>query len=394
MYFLVVNIFLRSCHNWYKISSLFFMAKKYNMDRDENNLDLHSFFKGLTIVELSSVLAGPLVGSFFAELGARVVKIENKQRGGDPTRNWKLPSESKDSPISAYYVSANIGKESLMLDLGETDDRNIFNQLISEARVVISNLNDTSSTKLKIDFSSLKKINPHIIYAQLYAFDYGEDTPGYDVVMQAECGYIGMCGSPDKPAKIPVAMIDILAAEQMKNGILMALIRQSVSNKAIKINVSLFKSGISALINQAANYLMEGYEPERMGTMHPNIAPYGDLFECSDKKWIILAIGSDEQFNTFAQLMKFTIKDQEHFSKNANRVEERQKLNGIIQNKINDYTSTELCFILNYNRIPHGQVKSLKEVFNHVLAESMIMKRLMYNTEVSSVSTLSFTLTE
>lgn len=393
MYFLDTFNFVFISY-WYKISSLFFMAKKNNMDSDENNLDFQSFFKGLTIVEVSSVLAGPLVGSFFAELGARVLKIENKQKGGDPTRNWKLPSENKDSPISAYYASANIEKETLMMDLGVHSERRIFNHMISEARVVISNLNDTSSKKLKIDFNSLKKINPHIIYAQLYAFDYGEDTPGYDVVMQAECGYIGMCGSPDKPAKIPVAMIDILAAEQMKNGILMALIRQSVSKKAIKINVSLFKSGISALINQAANYLMEGYEPRRMGTMHPNIAPYGDLFECRDKKWIMLAIGSDDQFRTFAQLMKFAHEEQEHFSNNTMRIEERQKLISLIQNKINNYTSKDLIIVLNENRIPHGMVKSMKEVFNHPLAESMIMKRQMYGTEVSSVSTLSFTLAE
>ena len=176
-------------------------------------------FNGIKVVELASVLAGPLVGTFFSELGAEVVKIENKTSGGDPTRQWHTPDESSDH-ISAYYASANYRKKSIFLDLTDREDYQIMCDEIVNADIVVNNLSERINIKLKTSYSEITEINPDIIYCQLYAYDKSDQRPGYDMVMQAECGFLSMSGTPESYAKIPVALIDVLASHQMKEGML------------------------------------------------------------------------------------------------------------------------------------------------------------------------------
>jgi len=175
----------------------------------KTNNKLSYLFKDLTVLDLSSVLAGPQVGSFFAELGAKVIKIENKKSGGDPTRQWKLEGEKGSDVISSYYASANYCKESLFLDLSLKDDYQEVKRLALTSDIILSNYQPRVAKKLKVDYQNLSIDNPKVIYAQLHAYAPDDPRPGYDLVMQAETGFMSMNGQPDgAPSKMPVAIIE------------------------------------------------------------------------------------------------------------------------------------------------------------------------------------------
>jgi len=198
-------------------------------------------FKDLVVVELASVLAGPAVGMFFAELGAKVIKIENKKTNGDVTRNWKLAKEDARDEFSAYYHSINWGKEKMMLDLGSEEDYKRVIELVKTADIVISNFKADSAIKLKMDYESLKHYNPTIIYASVSAYGDHNPAPGFDAMIQAETGWVHMTGEKNgAPVKMPVALIDILAAHQLKQGVLIALLKRQKTGEGSYVSISLF----------------------------------------------------------------------------------------------------------------------------------------------------------
>lgn len=349
--------------------------------------------QGLKVLDVSSVLAGPLTGSFFAEMGAEVIKIENILSGGDVTRQWKLPSENKDNPYSAYYSSANYGKKVEYMDLTQDDDRLKLEKYISEADVVISNFQKKTALKLGLDPHIITQLYPKLIFTQLSAYSWDDPRPGYDLVMQGEAGWISMTGTDnDHLAKLPVAIIDIIASHQMRTATILALLKKAQTGKGQVVHVSLYKSAISALANQASNYLMAGHIPGPMGTLHPNIAPYGDIFHTRDDKKIMLAIGSDAQFK---KLWFTLIKDAvlfHNFEVNSNRVHNRNELCEIIQRFIGQVDFNELASILDQLQLPYCLVHNLEEVFNTQLAKEMINTEVLEEYTVRSVSSIAFSL--
>lgn len=343
--------------------------------------------KGYKVIELASVLAGPLVGSFCAELGARVIKIENVNTRGDITRSWKLPEEDPESPTSAYYASANFNKEVLMLDLKSKGDYQILLEEMEDADIVLSNYQKNTAEKLKIDFQTLKFIKTDLIFIQLNAFEYEDLRSGYDLVMQAETGYISMCGTRSgELVKMPVALIDVLAAHQMKEALLMALFNKLRTGKGSVVHVSLFKSGISALANQAGNFLSVGHIPKPIGTLHPNIAPYGEVFTTLDGIMFILAVGSDGQFKKLGKTLKLANDKLSYFCNNQNRVTERSKLYEVLAKKFREKEWEELKKDFDLLGIPYGQVKNLKEVFQSDLASQMVKRRKDGYAYVSNIA--------
>src|SRR3954465_2895072 len=265
---------------------------------------MEAFFKDLKIVELANVLAGPAVGLFFAELGASVVKIENKRTNGDITRGWKLPTENKDSNYSAYYASVNWNKTSLFIDLGLPEEKQKVYDLIKEADIVISNYKPGDDVKLQMQYDFLRKLNPSLIYAHISGFGNDSSRTAFDLILQAETGFMYMNGTASTgPLKMPVALIDILAAHQLKEGILVALIKRMKTGKGSVVTVSLQDAAIASLANQASNWLMQGYNHQHSGSLHPNIAPYGEIFTTSDSKKIVLAIGNEKQFSKLCELL-------------------------------------------------------------------------------------------
>lgn len=350
------------------------------------------FFKDLKVVELANVLAGPAVGSFFSELGAEVIKIENKRNGGDVTRSWKLASEDAQSSISNYYASVNWNKKSVFVDLTTTEDKQLIYNYIANADLVISNYKPGDDTKLGMDYDTLKTINPKVIYAHITGFGSHEKRTAYDLVLQAETGFMYMNGTQESgPLKMPVALIDVLAAHQLKEGILVALLKKAKTGEGSCIRVSLFDAAIASLANQAGNWLMSKANPSAMGSLHPNIAPYGELFETADNKKIVLAIGSDKQFEHLCSLLNSVELAQDvKFQTNPQRVKNRALLFDLLTSKFKKYTASVLMKEFIRNDIPAGLVKSLQEVFEEPKAKSLVLKETIEGKSTQKVKTVVF----
>lgn len=324
-------------------------------------MDISSIFKGTKIVEFASVLAGPSVGMFFAELGAEVVKVENKLTNGDVTRKWKLPKEDENENISTYYLATNWNKESIFLDLSIQKDSVKAYALIKEADILISNYKLKSAIKLNIDYDSVSKINPSIIYGQIESYTHDPDRSGFDALIQAETGWMYMNGDADGNAtKLPIAIIDLFAAHQLKEGILVALINKLKTGKGSKVSVSLFDSAIASLANQGSAFLNEGIIPERKGSKHPTIAPYGDILKSKDQVEILLAIGTDHQFKLF--IKAFSIDANEYLT-NQQRVKHRITLIDIIQKAFDHFESNDILNICKELNIPATRINNLSMAF-------------------------------
>ena len=289
-------------------------------------------FKNLKVLELSSVLAGPAVGMFFSELGAQVVKVENKTTNGDVTRKWKLPNEKK-SDISAYFCSVNYNKNYVFLDFNNHKDKAELEVLIKNCDVVITNFKGEDAAKFSLEFEDCKKINPNIIYAHIGGFKTNPNRVAFDIVLQAETGFINITGNKKEFAKMPVALIDVLAAHQIKEGILTAMLLQSKEKKAYKVSTTLEETAVASLMNQSSNFLMAKQQAKPLGTLHPNIAPYGEVVTTLDGKKLILAIGTDHQFEVFSNIISIEKKWFNKFKTNQQRVKGRKVLFEIISTK-------------------------------------------------------------
>ncbi len=353
---------------------------------------MDEIFKDLKIIELASVLAGPAVGMFFSELGADVTKIENKNAGGDITRTWKLSKEDTDTPFSAYYCAVNYKKKVMMLNLREQQDRQKVYKMVSEADIVIANYKRSSALKLKMDYETLKSYNDKLIYANISGFGEDSSRVAFDVVLQAESGFMFMNGQPGSPpTKMPVALIDILAAHQLKEGILIALLQRYKNNSGAYVSVSLLEAAVSSLANQATNWLMSGHIPQQMGSMHPNIAPYGELFKTKDDKSIVLAIGSDTQFQKLCSFFnRRDLSDNLSYSTNKSRVQNRTELYEELRVSFESEFAENILTFCHHNFIPIGQVRNMQEVFLQEKAAEMILSENVEAFMTQRVSTLAF----
>ncbi len=348
----------------------------------------NSIFKDLVVIELASVLAGPAVGMFFAELGARVIKIEPKN-GGDVTREWKLESEDSSSKESAYFHSVNYGKEHLFMDLEDPTDVHKLYGLVQTADIVISNFKLLSAKRLKIDHASFFLIKNDIIYAELLAFDHDSKKIGYDAVMQAEAGFLSMSGTKEgELVKMPVALIDLMAAHQMKEAILIALLKKEKTGEGSYIEVSLIDAGIASLANQASNYLNAQHLPKPMGTLHPNIAPYGELFTLKDGNTILLSVGNDAQFERLIQSLD--LKEKDDFKTNVDRLTNREKLYSLLKGKIAKHALKEIQQLFESNRIPYGHVKTMDQVMEYARSQNLILSSTSMGGDTERVRTAVF----
>lgn len=343
------------------------------------------------VVELSSVLAGPMVGSFFAELGAKVIKIENALSGGDITRKWRRPNESTTTAISAYYASANTGKEVRQLNLKLDASKQEAHDLIARADVVVTNFQPRVAEKLGMTTAYLRSLKPELIVAEVYGYP-DVDRPAFDAVLQAETGFVSMCGTADGAlVKMPVALIDLIAAHHLKEGVLTALIQRYESGKGATVRVSLFDAAIASLANQASNYLMLNEVPGPKGMCHPNIAPYGDSFVCSDGKLILLAVGSDVQFAGLCKLLEVDeLSSDARFELNQHRVLNRSALQSALKDPFLKKDLSEWLSLFETNSIPAGAIKNLAEVFASPNAQRLIVEEEIEGVLARKVKTVVF----
>ena len=331
-------------------------------------------FEGLKILELASVLAGPAVGQFFAELGATVIKVENAKSGGDVTRTWKASGETTDDR-SAYFCSVNWGKKSIALNLDNSESRNILLRLAQQSDVVIASYKPGDAAKMGVDYETLRKVNPTIIYGQITGYGADNSRVGYDAVIQAEAGFMFMNGEPGGASlKMPVALVDLLAAHHLKEGILLAMLRMAKTGKGDFVEVSLIQAAIASLANQAANWLVGGKIPQKQGSAHPNIAPYGDVFTTAEGREILLAIGSDKQFQALCAVLEIQEMARDpNFKTNSLRVSNRVLLHKSLQEKLHGYNTDTIMRALNRAKIPAGIIQDLQQVFEMDEAKELLL---------------------
>lgn len=343
----------------------------------------------LKIIDVSTVLAGPSVGTFFAELGARVIKVENPAIP-DVTRSWKLPSEDRNSKISAYFSSINYQKEYVSLNLKE--ERSRFLELIEDADILISNFKAGDEEKFGISDNELRKINPKLICGKINGFGSKSDRVAYDLILQAETGFMSMNGTPESgPVKMPVAMIDVLAAHHLKEGLLLALLKRSKTNIGSTVTVSLYDAAVCSLVNQASNYLMSGEIPQRIGSLHPNIAPYGEIFKTKDSELITFAIGSDAHFRKLCDFLGCSeLVSDERFSQNPSRVQHRTELFQLLEVKIQQFETQVILDQMLKDKVPAGKISDLKDVFNSESAKTLIREEKIDGIDTKRVTSIAF----
>lgn len=332
-------------------------------------------FADIKVLELASVLAGPSVGQFFAELGAEVIKVENLKTGGDVTRTWKGNGEQTDDR-SAYFCSVNWGKKSIALDLTSSEAKSVIQKLSAKSDIVIASYKPGDAVKLGVSYDQLKVKNQKLIYGQITGYGSDNERVGYDAVIQAESGFMDLNGEKNGlPTKMPVALIDVLAGHQLKEGLLVALLKRERAGEGSFVEVSLIQTAVSSLTNQATNWLVANKLPSRQGSLHPNIAPYGESFETKDGKRVLLAVGSDRQFFDLLRILKIDpLIFENKFSTNHRRIENREEMNIVLSEAIAKLTASELFLQIHQLKIPAGIIQNVREVFEMKEAKELFLK--------------------
>ncbi|PKR81051.1 carnitine dehydratase [Brumimicrobium salinarum] len=350
-------------------------------------------FLNIKIIDLSTVLAGPSVGSFFAELGAEVIKIEHPEHP-DVTRLWKMPNEDKDSSVSAYFSSINYKKVYRQLNLRMENHREQLFEELKSADIILMNFKLGDQEKLQITDEKLHEINPQIIIGKINGFGAKSDRVAYDLILQAETGIMSMNGTPKSgPVKMPIAFIDVLAAHHLKEGLLIELFAKKGNEhyQGKSLSVSLYDAAVSSLVNQASNYLMNNHVPQRIGSLHPNIAPYGELFETTDHKTITFAIGSNRHFKQLCSFLDIeNLAKDERFKNVQQRVKNRTLLFELLNEKIKQFSADEILTYMHQNFVPCGEVKDLEAVFETKAAKDLVRTEVIDGKETKRVSGIAF----
>ena len=328
--------------------------------------------EGVKVLDLSRVLAGPYATMVLADLGADVVKVEHPERGDD-TRHWGPPFAGGES---AYFLSVNRNKRSAGVDLKDTEGLEKVKRLATNADVVIENMRRGALEKLGLGYEALKELNPGIVYCSITGFGPGpdEDRPGYDFLIQARGGIMGITGFPDgEPTKVGVAIADMVCGLQAAMAVLAALHRRSATGEGARIEVPLFESQLSWLANRAQEYLVSGEDVGRLGNAHPSIVPY-QTFDASDKK-LALAVGNDAQFKNLCQAVgRPELAGDERFAENPDRVANREELVTILEEEFRKKTADEWVEEIREAGVPCGPVNPLTDVFSddQVLGSGML----------------------
>lgn len=332
----------------------------------------HTPLQGVKVLELARILAGPWAGQLLADLGAEVIKVESPD--GDDTRHWGPPFIHRDTDESAaYFHGTNRGKKSIIADFKDPDDRARVTALAREADVLIENFKFGGLAKYGLDYPSLKAINPALVYCSITGF--GHSGPyahraGYDFIIQGMSGLMSVTGNPqDHPQKVGVAVTDIVTGLYASNAILAALHMRGRTGKGQHIDMALFDAATALMANQAMNYLATGRAPNRMGNAHPNLAPY-QTFPCADG-WIIIAVGNDGQFQKLCEVLGCAELGQHpDFCSNAHRVQNRDKLNALLETKTVTFTKAALLAACEAKSVPAGPINSLAETFEDPQAKA------------------------
>ncbi|MBA4602249.1 CaiB/BaiF CoA transferase family protein [Thermoactinomyces mirandus] len=318
---------------------------------------------GIQVLDLSRVLAGPFCTMILGDLGADVIKVEAPGQG-DETRGWGPPWAGE---TSAYYLSVNRNKRSMVLNLKTEQGQAILLDLVRHADILVENFKVGTLAKFGLPPKRLLEINPRLIVAEISGF--GQNGPfshkaGYDYMIQALSGLMSITGSPESgPMKVGVAIVDVLTGLFTATGILAALHERNSSGKGQILDVALFDASVASLVNVASNYLISGKVPQLLGNAHPNIAPY-QLFQTRDQP-IIIAVGNDTQFRRLAECLGCPwLAEDPRFAKNSARVVNRKALVQKLETILTKHTSSHWISLFEELNLPSAPIQTLDQVFS------------------------------
>lgn len=323
---------------------------------------------GVKVLELARILAGPWAGQLLADLGAEVIKIERPGEGDD-TRHWGPPfveDKNGENLGAAYYHSCNRGKTVIKIDFQNEKGGNRIIELARNSDILIENFKVGNLKKYGLDYETLKQINPRLVYCSITGFGQTgpyKDRAGYDFMIQAMSGIMSVTGERDgPPLKTGVAIADLFTAHYAVAGILAALHKRHETGQGAYLDLSLLDCMVASLANQAANYLISGIAPNRMGNAHPNIVPY-EAFPVSDG-YVIIATGSDRQFMSLCEALGAEdLKHNPDYAHNSGRVEHRDELVPQLAAYTRRFTKSELLKILEEKVVPAGPINTIEEMF-------------------------------
>lgn len=341
--------------------------------------------KGLKVIELARILAGPWAGQIFADLGAEVIKVESPE--GDDTRRWGPPfvTNADGTKDAAYFHAANRGKTSVIANFRDPDDLAKVVDLIRDADVVIENFKTGGLAKFGLDYESLSAINPRLVYCSITGFGHtGPYAPfaGYDFIVQGMTGIMDLTGEPDgPPTKIGMAYADIMTGLYGVIGVQAALHQRERTGRGQQVDMSLMDVMVGTLTNQAMNYLVSGTVPHRIGNAHPNIVPY-EAYPCSDG-WLIIAVGNDGQFNRLASLLDMDVR--QGWETNEGRVADRANVSAAITAKMRNWERDKLLVLLEEHCVPAGPINTVAEALTDPQVQSRGMVLEMERRDGTSV---------
>ncbi|OLF84793.1 CoA-transferase [Marinobacter sp. C18] len=351
----------------------------------------------LRVLDLSRVLAGPWAGQLLGDLGAEVIKIE-RPKSGDDTRSWGPPylqGADGNVDLSAYFLTANRNKQSLAVDIAHPEGQELIRKLVAESDVILENFKVGGLKRYGLDYDSLKRINPKLIYCSITGF--GQDgpyanRPGYDFLIQAMGGLMSITGQPDGepgagPMKVGVALTDIMTGLYATIGVLAALSHRDRTGEGQYVEAALLDVQVACLANQAMNYLTTGQAPGRMGNAHPNIVPYQD-FPTADGN-MVLTVGNDEQFTRLCDVLEHPEwASDERFATNRARVANRKELIPRLRQATVMRSTQEWVQILERSGVPCGPVNTLDQVFEDPQVLARGMKQSVQHPSLGDVPTV------
>jgi crotonobetainyl-CoA:carnitine CoA-transferase CaiB-like acyl-CoA transferase len=316
---------------------------------------------GLRVLELARVLAGPWIGQTLADLGADVIKVEAPE--GDETRGWGPPFATDGA--AAYFHACNRGKRGVALDFRKPLDLEAARRLAAGAEVVVENFKVGGLAKFGLDYASVAAGNARVVYASVTGF--GQDGPyaaraGYDFIIQAMGGIMDLTGEPDGPPEKPgVAYADLFTGLYGTVAVLAALRLRDATGRGQWIDLSLFDTQLAVLANQAANFLIGGEVPRRMGNAHPNISPY-QVFAASDGP-LVVACGNDGQFARLCEGLGLALHHDPRFRVNRGRVAHRAGLIAALEARIGAMPRAEVLAVMAAGGVPAGPINTVAEAF-------------------------------
>jgi crotonobetainyl-CoA:carnitine CoA-transferase CaiB-like acyl-CoA transferase len=334
---------------------------------------------GLIVLDMSRVLAGPYASMLLGDFGARVIKIEQPGQG-DETRMWGPPFT--EAGQSAYFIAANRNKESVTINLKAEAGRQIILDLARRADILIENFRAGSMGAWGLGYDVLAIQNPRLIYCSITGYGQSgpyRDRPGYDVAVQAQAGLMSITGPAEDetgeavPYKVGVAVVDVTAGLYAVLSILAALHHRSRSGNGQYIDIALYDTQLSWLVNVASSYLISGKSPQRYGNAHPSIVPY-QTFRTSDS-WLMVAVGNDGQFTRLCRVLESPgLAEDVRFQHNQSRVENRTLLIPILDAMFRLHSTSEWAEKLQAVGVPCSPVNDIPTALAdpHTIARNMV----------------------